>query len=280
MKGAKKAVKRYEKISTTAWFTAEGRTFSDIPYSKEFFEAMKRVDAPSRLLSINHSSVSFCYIEARYKMINTFLLESRIKQILELASGFSPRGFSMAADETADYVEIDLPQVIEKKRVVLSFMSQRLPKNLHLEHGNVLKLADLKAACRHFDANRQIAVIHEGLLRYLTFDEKGIVAKNIAGLLRKFGGVWITTDVTLSNFINKENISGETRAITGIDITSNAFRDVDESKRFFESFGFSVDVHSLKELGDALVSPSKLKLSRKEVKDTLEKGYLLVMRLA
>jgi len=43
------------------------------------------------------------------------------------------------------------------------------------------------------------------LLRYLTKDEKAIVAKNIYKILEEFGGVWITSDISLKRIFSMEN---------------------------------------------------------------------------
>lgn len=51
---------------------------------------------------------------------------------------------------------------------------------------------------KYFDEDREIAIINEGLLRYLTFEEKKIVATNVYNML-KYNGVWITCDVTPKN---------------------------------------------------------------------------------
>jgi hypothetical protein len=42
-------------------------------------------------------------------------------------------------------------------------------------------------------------------IRYLTFEEKKLVAVNIYNYLKKYGGVWITCDVTPRKFIQKQD---------------------------------------------------------------------------
>ncbi|MCW6160087.1 MAG: class I SAM-dependent methyltransferase [Candidatus Micrarchaeales archaeon] len=279
MKDTKKAVKKYERISPTAWFTAEGRTFSDIPYSREIFAAMEKMGAPSELLTTFDKPIRFCRFEARYKIINKYLHDSGNVQILELASGLSPRGLLMAENNASvNYVEVDLPAMLEQKKAVLALIKPSLPENLHLEEGNALKLEELRTATRHFDKKKSIAVIHEGLLRYLSFEEKIEVGRNIATLLREFGGVWITPDITLSSRVHGGQIVEQTKRITGVDITANTFKDVDEAKRFFEGLGFSVEAHSFLEVKNQLVSPPKIGVSDNELEKTLD-GYVFVMRL-
>lgn len=276
----------YEMISPTALAVANSRAFSDIPYAREILTAVEEIgrknDQSSLSKSLRFKEVAPSY-EARYKLVNKLLLESKQKQILEIASGLSPRGISLSQQSSIQYVEMDLPDVILTKRSVLERIRKELPANLHLEPGNALNLKDLEAATRHFNLNNEIAIINEGLLRYLNFDEKSAVAKNVHSLLHTFGGVWITPDITLKKGLAKENkfisIVKNTKKVTGIDINQNAFENQDEAKEFFERFGFKVEVHSFLEVEGELVSPSKLKMSKEKVKEMIEQWVVFVMKL-
>lgn len=270
------------RISPTAWFIAEGRTYSDIPYSKEIFAAMHKMRAPSELIKQADPPNAFSRFEARYLIVGKLLKENKSRQILEIAAGFSPRGLLMADDPSVNYVENDLPEMLEQKKTVLSIMGKKAPKNLHLEAGNVLKMEDLRVATRFFDKKLPIAVIHEGLLRYFTFAEKETVARNVRTLLGEFGGVWITSDIDVTPQATPHQPGGVTdqiRKITGIDIVKNDFKTLDEAILFFEKFGFSVEIHPYTEMEGELVSTARLKLTPKQVKEGLERSYVFVMRL-
>ena len=45
--------------------------------------------------------------------------ETGIKNILELSSGFSFRGLNMCKDSGVFYIDTDLPEIIENKKVIL-----------------------------------------------------------------------------------------------------------------------------------------------------------------
>jgi O-methyltransferase involved in polyketide biosynthesis len=200
-------------------------------------------------------------------------------QILEFASGYSPRGLSRAQASTAEYVELDLPDIISQKREVLGLINQTLPRNLHLESGSALDAGDTLRVARYFDLSKGIIIINEGLLRYLNFDEKKAVATNVATLLKKFGGVWITPDVTLSVFTRREGIVEKTESLTGVNVDQNAFESEEKAKAFFENLGFSVEVHVFSEIRGDLVSPTRLDVSEKDLDDALKDGYVFIMRL-
>jgi O-methyltransferase involved in polyketide biosynthesis len=276
---AEKERSRYDRISPTAWLIAEGRTFSDIPYSKEIFDAMGKVSRPENSLANAYPHAMFSRFEARYKLVNQLISEQNTSQILELASGFSPRGLSMTQASNAEYVELDLPGIISQKRQIFSIIKQITPQNLHLESGSALDASDITRAAQHFDRDKEIIVVNEGLLRYLNFDEKTALAANVAALLKKFDGVWITPDVTLSVFTRREGIVEKTKSLTGVDVNQNAFDDMEGAKAFFDDLGFSIDVHTFSEVRKSLVSPANLSLSENDLDDALKDGYAFVMRL-
>jgi O-methyltransferase involved in polyketide biosynthesis len=273
------AKKSYDRISPTAWLIAEARTFSDIPYSREIFDALGKISKPERSLAEGYPRAMFCRLEARYKLVNLLIAEQDTLQILELASGFSPRGLSMTQAPAADYVEIDLPGIISQKRQIFAIIKQIPPQNLHLESGSALDRNDILRAVRYFNRGKKIIVINEGLLRYLSFDEKKAVAANVATLLKKFGGVWITPDVTVSVFTRRESIVEKTKYLTGVDVSKNTFENMEEAKAFFENLGFSVEVHKFSEVKESLVSPAKFGLSENNLDDVLRDGHAFVMRL-
>ena len=75
----------YGKIGKTAIMVSYGRTFTDIPYTKEIFKALEQEAGIAPELLIPEIAPQ---IEARYKLISKLLKQSGINQIFELASGF------------------------------------------------------------------------------------------------------------------------------------------------------------------------------------------------
>lgn len=79
--------KEYEEISSTAIVTSYPRIFTDIPYEKEIYEWLSR--HCNEEVTLNKMLAA--EIEARYKLTNKLLDNSGIKQVLELAVGYSSR---------------------------------------------------------------------------------------------------------------------------------------------------------------------------------------------
>ena len=182
----------YESIIPTALHTAYPLIFTDIPHSKDMFDALSSLGFPENLKNEKLS----VELEARYKLISQLLEQSQITQVLELACGYTCRGLNSCLENSdTKYVEFDLPQIINTKIALLNRFC-KTPSNLKFVSGNALDFDDLKSACRCFDKRKPIAVINQGFMRYLSFEEKRKLAQNIYKIIAKNGGIWITSDVT------------------------------------------------------------------------------------
>jgi O-methyltransferase involved in polyketide biosynthesis len=281
----------YDGIVPTGWLTAYGRTFTDIPYSQEMFdelEAMRTDGGSTDTLGVMKDTQLAPQFEARHKLLNKLVGRTGIKQVIEIAAGLSTRGLEFTDDSGVEYVEVDLPRMMADKRRIVSNLEHRgvVPHraNLHIEDGSAVSSDDMQKATRHFDPTKPVAVVNEGLLRYLSFDDKAKYADNVKAILRKFGGVWITSDISLPKVIYKEqDVMGERRKriseITGVNVSDNLFKDEDDAKRFFEDLGFKVESHSFLEEIDELTSPTKLDMQRDYVEAINASAVCFVMRL-
>jgi len=237
----------YERISPTAWISAYQRTPSNIPFSQEIFielqEIIKQtgsraeIEDLEKLMKINEMA---WILEARFKIVNHLLKTHRISQIIEVAAGVSPRGLEMVKDPSVEYVEVDLPGALqEKKGIVEKLIAKSIVSkkpNLHLEEGNALNLEDLLKATRFFKEN-PIAVVNEGFLPYLDLEGKSAFARNVHQLLERFGGIWITPDISkkipdaqgLSDeklrFERFKHTTEKLKHMTGVDISKNRFEN-------------------------------------------------------
>lgn len=291
---------RKERVSETAIVTAQGRAFTDIPNSREIrdlvFVLRRGVEDLERQQAIKNIGRGMAsQIEARYRLINKQLARTGVTQVLEVAAGLSPRGLNLTQqDDSLRYVELDLPGVMGVKREIVKRLvgPGNRPRGLHLEAGDALLMEDLKSAIgRIFDPNKPIAVIHEGMLRYFSFPEKITFANHVRDLLYYFRGptpetgAWITCDVTLRTVMKTEdalNYGQNTLLSTmvGMDIYANAFNNLPEAVKFFESLGFSVEVHPYTEVKKQLVSPQRAGISKKKAEEMIKDGVVVLMKPA
>src|ERR1700733_1549250 len=186
----------FERVSTTALGPVIARgEYSDIPFAREVLSYLLERSQPPPDEFLQGIRGHAPFFEARFKAVSRILAERRATQILELASGFSPRGLDPAF-RGFTYVEVDLPKMIEQKREMVTALLGSIPPHLKFCRASVLNRDELAQGLTHF-CEEPVAVTSEGLLRYLTFDEKAQLAENVMGILRSYGGGWITPDIHL-----------------------------------------------------------------------------------
>ena len=241
----------FRRVSGTALVPAFARgDYTEIPWAKEMLAVLRErgatlSDGP---WSADAARKYAAYFEARFRAVNHILEEVGASQVLELAAGFSPRGMDFAQRGVV-YVETDLADSVALKREVVTAILGSVPEGLHLCAASVIDRAQLSACCSPFVAERAAAVTTEGLLRYLTFEEKTDLAANVREILRRYGGWWVTPDIHLRSWAQQQNPDHHQSELEtlGRDLHANYFADLDHAWEFFEGCGFAVDSRPLLE---------------------------------
>ena len=269
----------YESVSPTAILTSYPRIFTDIPYETEIYEWLSKncneeVEL-NRLLAPE--------IEARYKLTNKLLDKQNVAQVLELAAGYISRGL-IYSQNGYKYVEMDLEGVVNNKKKIINELFE-INDNLHIVCGNALNMDDYIKCEEYFDSNKEIAIINEGLLRYLTFDEKKKVGQNIYNMLKKYGGVWITCDVTPKKFLQKQDeqnptLNNNLNTVTSRNNLNDRFEDENHIRNFFGEIGFNnIEIHKFIEVKDKLKSFEMLDIDKDSCDDLLENAVVAILKI-
>ena len=269
----------FESISPTAILTSYPRIFTDIPYEKEIYEWLsKNCDDEVKLNKLLAPE-----IEARYKLTDKIMEQLNISQVLELAAGYSSRGL-IYSKNGYKYVEMDLEEVSNNKKRLINELF-KMNDNLKIVSGNALNYDDYVKCDKYFDSNKELAIINEGLLRYLTFEEKRIVGENIYKLLKKHGGVWITCDVTPKRFIQKQdeqnpNLNSDINTVTSRNNLSDRFEDENHIRKFFREIGFiNIEIHKFIEMKNELKSFEMLKIDKDSCDELLESAIVAILKI-
>lgn len=272
--------KEYEEISSTAIVTSYPRIFTDIPYEKEIYEWLS--SHCNEAVTLNKMLAP--EIEARYKLTNKLLDNSGIKQVLELAAGYSSRGL-IYSNKGYNYIEMDLEKVSNNKRNIIKTIEKSIPESLSIISGNALRSSDYSKCDELFEKNKPVAVINEGLLRYLTFDEKRIVAENVYLFLKKYGGTWITCDVTPKKFIQTQNkalpnFNKNLNNVTSRNNLNDRFENIEHIKEFFGNIGFEIaEIHKFSEMKEELYSINHNNIIDSHIEQLLDDAIVVVMKI-
>ena len=182
-----------EAISPTAHYT--GMVWLQNGLSHPAFATLRGqalyygLKAPLAALKLLGAPTVDGFLLARHRLIDQELeaaIESgRISQVIEIASGLSPRGwrFCERYGDRITYIEADLPDMAECKRQLLR------DGGLDSEHHQIRDINallddgpdSLKALVRELDPARGLVIITEGLINY--FD-----SETVLGMWRRFAG--------------------------------------------------------------------------------------------
>lgn len=270
----------FESISPSAIVTSYPRIFTDIPYEKDIYQWLQSNCKDSNLKLDKFLAPE---IEARYKLTNKLLDNLNINQVVEIAAGYSSRGI-IYAQKGYEYIEMDLEEVSKNKVELLKDIAN-IPDNLHIISGNALNDADFSKCEEFLDRNKELAIINEGLLRYLTFEEKEVVAQNIYKILKKYNGVWITCDVTPKKFIEKQNVclpnfNKNLNQVTSRNSLQDRFNDIEHIKSFMEKVGFkNIEIHKFIEMKEELKSFEILGVEKDKYDEALENAIVAIIKI-
>ena len=139
-----------------------------------------------------------CYMigqKARYELHNKASLESGMPNIVDLPSGYSPRGFRMA-DAGKKYYGFDLPIVIDTMKPAAEKTMTEEQRALAEYHAvDATNYESMKAALGN--AKGELCIVTEGLLGYFSESELISLCQAIHRLLSEYGGCWITADSSI-----------------------------------------------------------------------------------
>ena len=239
----------FRRVSVTALIPAFARgEYTTIPWAREMLAVLRERGATLPEGPWREYGAFASIFDARFRAVTRLVEEKAATQVLELAAGLSPRGAELAPRGVV-YVEADLADSIMLKREVVTAVLGSVPKNLHLLAASAVDREQLLACCVPFADGQPVAVTTEGLLRYLTFEEKALVAANVLDILRRHGGWWITPDIHLRTLAQRQTPAHREaeRKTLGRDLNANYFEDLGHARQFFEGCGFAVDSRPLLE---------------------------------
>lgn len=163
------------------------------------------------------------YLLARHRAIDALLEraveEHGVTQVVEVASGLSPRGwrFTTRYGDRLTYVEADLPDMAQRKRAALERIGS-LSEHHRVETLDALRgdgPGSLAELARELDPAHGLAIITEGLLGYLDGESVDGVWRRFARTLHGFAGGRYISDLHLGDV--------ETAAIRAFRLLLSAF---------------------------------------------------------
>lgn len=143
-------------------------------------------------------SISHCYKiaqQARYEINNTAALRSSAPNIVDLPSGYSPRGFRVSSAGKR-YFGFDLPVVIDDMAPAVEKVMTPQQRSLSSYHAvDATNYQSMKEALG--GVKGELCIVTEGLLGYFNEPELVSLCQAIHRLLSEYGGTWMTADLSI-----------------------------------------------------------------------------------
>ena len=241
-------VRNFKTISPSAKSLILLKGYTNIPFARETAELLMSPD--KYIPDFSNKEMTFwarvVHFENRYLSINKLLADLRVKNILELSSGYSFRSLEAAGRRGYYYIDTDLPEVIDiKKDFIKALENQSAPLSgkLELLSLNCLDEERFRETVTHFP-DGEIVIVNEGLLMYLNSKEKEDLCRIIHKILKERGGYWITADIYLKNKSEQLNLKIDDKTKDFFfqhNIEENKFGSFKEAEAFFKRMGFIID---------------------------------------
>lgn len=198
-----------------------------------------------------------CYAigqQARYEIHNQAALRSGAPNVVDLPSGYSPRGFRVASAGKR-YLGFDLPIVIDTmKQATKETMT---PEQLALASYHAVDATNYESMKAALDGVRgELCIVTEGLLGYFSESELVSMCHAIHRLLSEYGGCWITADLSIIRIYALtfgvvlggdqaaflEKVKGHATRMADVEFYNNSLftRGMDGARAFLAAQGFAM----------------------------------------
>ena len=269
----------YNSISSSARALLLLKGYTNIPFARKVAELISLPEhyEPDFTIADFTFWARVMHFDVRYRAIDQLLHGLKVKNILELSSGFSFRGLQTVQEEHIHYIDTDLPDLMNTKRQLISeLQDDKITSKGHLEllPLNAVDETQFREVVAHFPAGK-VAIVNEGLLMYLGMEEKTQVCRIIHNILNERGGYWITADIYIKN---RQELPGMKvddklqRFFEQHNIVDNMFDSFEAAEAFFRLQGFVVDKEAEPEYSSSVALKYLLESAAPGQLETISKG--------
>ncbi len=238
-----------DKVFPTAFITA--RCFAeqtDIPNAKELYESfcaqmgfVKGENEPDQIDTPHFMELRYLSTE---KVIKEAVEKGEVKQVIELASGFTPHSVNLlgSVEGIKRYVENDLAVNLDVKKKVVNDFVGGIP--VVFVPGNALS----SETWEKIDStliDGPVAIFCEGLMMYLSREQQVEFFGNIKKVLKEKGGFFMHEDILKYHPELKANprlarVTNKLKTITSNSALDESFTQ-EGITQFYRSLGFVVE---------------------------------------
>jgi O-methyltransferase involved in polyketide biosynthesis len=233
----------FSTISPSARWLLLAKAHSGLPYAREVAELVFGRDEVTATATpkSREEALRRRHFELRAQSLDEALDLVDATRIVELAAGLSFRGLARAARDGVHYLDTDLPELVALKRgLLLQLSPPTLAGTYRVEPLDAMDAAAVERAFASLP-DGPLSIVHEGLLMYLSADEKARLADSIHAALRARGGRWITADIYLRRASTVPREEQFEKFLAEHNVEAQKFVTFDEAEAFFTKAGFAIE---------------------------------------
>lgn len=282
----------FEMVEYSAQVKLQWLTAAGIPEAKKFLELINRpvffhADNLNDFERIELANA--LYQELNFAAAMQYVREKNYKNVFDLACSLSPRAMILG-DEGRRVVVGELQAVCLLGDWCVDEFGKKAKKNVDYD---AFWLQDAEGMMKSADKfNGEICIIEQGVIIYLTDEDRGKMFDNIHAVLKKHGGCLITSDFVQKKYFtdaaavlfgsDAPTIYAETKAmyekVFDDKIADNALQNEQEAMNFLKAHGLKAEKIPLFTAPPQLYINSKLTPAQIEkVNELAKKSYLWVI---
>jgi O-methyltransferase involved in polyketide biosynthesis len=161
------------------------------------------------------------FLLGRHATIDDILTKAiekgEISQIVEVAAGLSPRGWSFKQKygNKLTYIEADLPAMAKRKRDILT-SANLISQGHEVVELDVFDASSCENVFNRLDKTKGVAIVTEGLVNYFSTDDMEGVWPRFASILKAFSNGIYVSDLHLEYMGGDQQSEGFKRFLTAV----------------------------------------------------------------
>jgi O-methyltransferase involved in polyketide biosynthesis len=180
------------------------------------------------------------HFELRAQSVDDALHGLGATRVLEIAAGLGFRGLAMASRGDVFYLDTDLPAIAALKAdLVAKLCPGPLTGTCLVRPLDALDPEAFRSAVSEIPPG-PLAIVHEGLLMYLSDAEKARLAASVRGALLERGGAWVTADVYVRSDTHLVRDERTQKFLDAHRVEDNKFADHRAAEAYFDANGFTI----------------------------------------
>lgn len=251
---AKSFAAEFELVSYSAHVKLQWLSFTGMPEAKKILKEIGRANIYGHRNLVDYDRlerVNSIYQELCYLATVQYVRQHDYKNVLDMGGGYTPRAMVFAKDGRKYFGGELMAVAVSADNVMKKIVEPKYKQNIIYDE---ILAEDKDAFMAAADVlGKNICVVEQGLMIYLTQDRMAAMCQNIDTILRSNGGCYITSDLSTRDLFKDiaAALYGEDQAQLLYDETKDMYEELFDSLINEENFDYQLEAidYAKNELG-------------------------------